>query len=203
MSMNNISNYPKGSFEAKALEKWNELSPEQKAAIQAKGQPNSIFKNAPKETEESNETPQKEKDVKQNRETVRLVLPNGISYTADIVDGKEQNRNYFDKNGEPMYSKAYEYDRNNNLKKESTMRKDGTLESVDEYKGEKLIKSSEYDKNGDLKGFMQFSYGGLLSPPKITSYRADGTKETEVIKTKDGEKEIQYAEDGKTVISEE
>lgn len=196
-------NFGGGFDKAKIAKDWNALTDAQKDSIRKQSAKTlSIFENNQNsEGVKSKEFDAGKKDNKVHQKEVEL--PDGGKLVTSTKGGKDIQKTYYDVLGNITSSEQYEYDKSGNLKKEVFYNENGKVSQLNEYKDGNLVKSEEYDSDGNLQRRMEYKDGGLFSKPKLIMYRGDGTKETEIIGEGENQTEINYAEDGKTVISEE
>ncbi len=199
------SGMPQNITQKRISQNWNKLTPaEQDSIRKSTAQIEEYFK---KHKNDKNIDKVSLEDIIKNEnnkvEEKRTTLPDGRTQITQFKNGKETGRIYYDSVGNLMGSERYEYDKKGNVKKETYNRSDGTIQQVNEYKNGVMVRVTEYNEGGNVERRTEYDNGGMFSKPKITVYRGDGTKETEIIQDGEDSKEIHYAEDGKTVIFEE
>ncbi len=199
------SGMPQSIDKAKLVQQWNKLSPAEQDSIKKINAKIDEYFEKHKSDENLDKVTLEDilKGDEDKVEEKRTDLPGGGMLITQTKNGKEVGKIYYDAVGNLMGSESYEYDRKGNVKKETKHRSDGTTEQITEYKNGHTIRILEYNEGGNLERRIEYDNGGMFSKPKVTVYRGDGTKESEVIQDGDDSKEIHYAEDGKTVVSEE
>lgn len=199
------SKMPQGIDKAKILQSWSKLSPAEQDSIRKINAEVDKYFNEHKSDKNLDKVSVDDilKGDKDKVEEKRTNLPDGGILITQKQNGKEIGKLYYDAVGNLLGSEHFEYDRKGNVKKETINRGDGTVKQITEYKNGETTRILEYNEAGNLERRTEYDNGGMFSKPKVTVYRGDGTKESEIIQDGENSKEIHYAEDGKTVISEE
>ena len=125
----------------------------------------------------------------------------GDEYTAQIKDGKEVKRTYYEEDGKTVSFKYdYEYDSAGNKTKETSTRGDGTLDYVSTYENGHEKSTTYYKEDGKtVSEKYDCEYDSAGNKTKETCTRGDGT--LSYVRTYENGNEksyTSYEEDGKT-----
>lgn len=196
---------PKSIDKTKLLQDWESLTPAKQDSIKKISAKIGAYYKEHKSDKNLDDITVDDiiKGDKDKVEEKRTNLPDGGILITQKQNGKDIGKLYYDAVGNLLGSERYEYDKKGNVKKESLFRSDGTMQQVTEYKNGVMTRVTEYNEGGNVERRTEYDNGGMFSKPKITVYRGDGTRETEIIQDGEDSKEIHYAEDGKTVLPEE